>query len=51
MQALAIVLGPMADYGSILRLSGLDVLDCNPLFLGPFQQLATDIFGARLREK
>jgi hypothetical protein len=33
------------DVGVLLRLSGLDVLDVNVLFLSPFQQLATDIFG------
>ena len=28
----------------LLWLAGLDVLDGNPLFSGPFQQLATDVF-------
>ena len=39
----------MADHGSMLGLSGLsglDMLDGNPLFFCPFQQLATDVFGA-----
>ena len=30
----------------LLRLPELDVLDGNTLFLSPFRQLATDIFGA-----
>ena len=30
----------------MLRLAGLDMLDDNPLFPGPFQQLATDVFRA-----
>ena len=34
------------NVGVLLRFSGLDVLDGNTLFLSPFQQLATDIFGA-----
>ena len=34
------------NVGVLLRLSGLDVLDGNALFLSPFQQLATDIFRA-----
>jgi hypothetical protein len=34
------------DVGVLLRLSGLDALDANTVFLFPFQQLATDIFGA-----
>ena len=36
----------MADYGSMLRLSGLDVLDGNPFFLGPFHQFSADVFRA-----
>ena len=34
------------DVGVLLGLARLDVLDCNPLFLGPYQQLATDVFRA-----
>lgn len=34
------------DVGVLLRLTGLDVLDANSLFLSPFQQLSTDILGA-----
>jgi len=34
------------DVSVLLQLSGLDVLDDNTLFLSPFLQLATDIFGA-----
>jgi len=34
------------DISVLLRLTWLDVLDGNPLFLGPYQQLATDVFGA-----
>ena len=34
------------DIGVLLWLSGLDVLDGNPLFLGPDQQLATDVVRA-----
>jgi len=34
------------DIGVLLWLAGLDVLDCDPPFLGPFQQLATDVFRA-----
>jgi hypothetical protein len=34
------------NVGVLLRLSGLDVLDGNTLFVSPFLQLATDIFGA-----
>ena len=34
------------NVGVLLRLSELDVLDGNTLFLNPFQQLATDILGA-----
>ena len=30
----------------LLRLSGLDMLDDNPLFPGPFQQLSADVFRA-----
>ena len=48
MQALAIVLEPMADHGSMQRLSGLDMLDDNPLFPGPFQQLSADVFRATI---
>ena len=43
------------DVGILLRLAGLDVLDGNPLFISPFQQLFADVFrtivnpnGARL---
>jgi hypothetical protein len=34
------------DIGILLGLPGLDVLDRNALFLGPFSQLFTDVFGA-----
>ena len=34
------------DIGVLLGLSGLDVLDGNPMFLSPFHQLFTDVFGA-----
>ena len=34
------------DVGVLLWLSGLDALDGNPLFVGPDQQLATDVFRA-----
>ncbi len=34
------------DVGVLLGLPGLDVLDCDALFLGPYQQLATDVFRA-----
>ena len=32
------------DVGVLLRFAGLDVLDGNPMFLSPYQQLATDVF-------
>jgi len=32
------------DAGVLLRLSGLDVKDGNPLFLSPFHQLSADVF-------
>ena len=32
--------------GSMLGLAGLDMLDGNPLFLGPFHQLFADVFLA-----
>ncbi len=34
------------DVGVLLGLAGLDVLDGDPMFLGPYQQLATDVFRA-----
>jgi hypothetical protein len=34
------------DVSVLLRLSGFNVLDDNALFLGLYQQLATDIFWA-----
>jgi hypothetical protein len=34
------------DVGVLLGLSGLDVLDGDAVFLGPYQQLATDVFRA-----
>ena len=34
------------DVGILLRLSGLDMQDGNPMFLGPFHQLFTDVFRA-----
>jgi hypothetical protein len=34
------------DVGVLLRLAGLDMLDGNPMFIGPFRQLVTDVFGA-----
>ena len=34
------------DIGVLLRLAGLDVQDGDPLFLSPFQQSFTDVFGA-----
>jgi hypothetical protein len=34
------------DIGVLLWLAGLDVLDGNPMFLSPFHQLITDLFGA-----
>ena len=34
------------DIGVLLGLSGLDVQDGNPMFLGPDQQLFTDVFRA-----
>ena len=34
------------DIGVLLWLSGLDVLDGDLPLLGPFQQLATDVFRA-----
>jgi hypothetical protein len=34
------------DVGVLLRLAWLDVLDGNPMFLGPFHQLFTDVFRA-----
>ena len=34
------------DIGVLLGLSGLDVLYDDATFLGPDQQLATDVFGA-----
>ena len=34
------------DIGVLLRLSGLDMLDDNPMFLSPNQQLAADVFRA-----
>ena len=34
------------DVGVLLGLAGLDVLDANSAFLGPDQQLATDLFRA-----
>ena len=34
------------DTGVLLGLSGLDMLDGNPMFLGPFRQLSTDVFRA-----
>lgn len=37
------------DAGVLLRLSWLDVLDSNTLFLGPFLQLFTDVFRAAVR--
>ncbi len=36
----------MADFGPMLRLSGLDMLDRNPLFLSPFHQFSADVFRA-----
>ena len=36
----------MADLGSMLRLSGPNMLDGNPLNRSQFQQLASDIFRA-----
>lgn len=35
------------NIGVLLRLAGLDVLDGDPLFFNPFQELATDLFGAK----
>lgn len=34
------------DVGVLLGLAGLDVLDRNAPFLGPYQQFATDVFRA-----
>ncbi len=34
------------DIGVLLRLSWLDMLDDNPVFLSPNQQLTTDVFRA-----
>ena len=34
------------DLGVLLGLAGLDVQDRDAAFLGPDQQLATDVFGA-----
>ncbi len=34
------------DLGDLLGLSGLDMLDGNLMFPGPFHHLATDVFGA-----
>jgi hypothetical protein len=34
------------DIDVLLRLSGLDMLDDNPMLLNPNQQLATDLFRA-----
>jgi hypothetical protein len=34
------------DIGVLLGLAGLNMLDGNPMFLGPFLQLFTDVFGA-----
>lgn len=34
------------DIGVLLRLTGLDVLYGNPMFLGPFHQFFADVFGA-----
>jgi hypothetical protein len=33
------------DVGVLVRLSGLNVLDGNALFLSPFQKLATDKYS------
>ena len=35
-----------ADISVLLGLAWLDVLDGNPMFLGPFHQLFADVFGA-----
>jgi hypothetical protein len=32
------------DIGVLLGLAGLDIMDGNPLFLGPFQLLGADLF-------
>jgi hypothetical protein len=34
------------DIGVLLRLAGLDVLDCNPMARSPYQQLFADVFWA-----
>ncbi len=34
------------DVGVLLGLTRLDMLDGNPMFLGPFHQLFADVFGA-----
>ena len=34
------------DAGVVPGLAGLDMLDGNPMFLGPFCQLSTDVFRA-----
>jgi hypothetical protein len=39
------------DIGVLLGLSGLDVLNSDALFLGPFSQFFTDVFGAIARRE